>query len=276
MRIRTLLALLLLPALLLGTAATTATAAEPGIRNTKEYQALKSYVSQLNAKKNQPQTQAEIAKYRRELSAKKTKADNKVRSLYQDRIAKAKDQRAKSRVKVRKLRAQWKSEVAELKQGLKNKLNSLESQRRSEIARINTQFDGKLNSLQNKRAKLQKRLAKAKDPVVRANLREEISSINDEIATLNSEKQSDLRAVQTKYNNLEEQAREQAASNISRTRARGERAVQEAEAALREVFAEKRAAANSIKAAEFTVVRTEYDRGVTYINEMPVTGGDND
>lgn len=65
-----------------------ANAATPSIRSTKQYQELKAYVSQLNAKKNQQQTPAEISKYRSELSKKRAKASMKVRANYQAQLAK--------------------------------------------------------------------------------------------------------------------------------------------------------------------------------------------
>ncbi len=77
MRLRWLVALVV-PALVFSGAPVNA--ATPSIRSTKQYQELKAYVAQLEAKKSQQQTPAQIGKYRSELSKKRAKASVKVRS----------------------------------------------------------------------------------------------------------------------------------------------------------------------------------------------------
>ena len=269
---RLIIALLMLPALLLGSAVTSAQAGQPGIRSTKEYQELKSYVSVLAAKRNNPATQSEINKFKDTLAKRRAAANGKVREQYRQKIVAAKAQRQNKREKVRKMRNNRRAEVAALKQNRQSKLDQLAADKRAALTRIDNEYDGKLNALQKDLTKLQRKLGKATKPSVRSQLKAEIATVQDQISTQQRAKQNDISLVNTRYNNNVEAARERSAAEIAKAKAQSLRNIQEAETALREVFAAKKEGAQSRKAGDFQLIKTEDAKGLAYIKEIPVKG----
>ena len=152
MRLRWLLALLIAPALVFGT--TPANAAN-SIRSTKEFRALQTYVSQLEVKKGQPQTAAQIAQYRSELSTRKARVSNKVRALYQQDLKVAKERKSLRQEKVQALKAKKRQTLSTLRKAEQGRLNAIAANRRAELARINTNYTTQLDKLTKQRAKLQ-------------------------------------------------------------------------------------------------------------------------
>lgn len=270
MKIRWMVALLVLPALVFSSAP--ANAGTP-IRSTKQYQALKAYVGQLEAKKSQEQTPAQIGKYRAELSKKNANARAKVRSVYQDSLRQAKDRKAGRKSKVGTLKQKRNRQVAQLKAALQSRLNAIAADRRSAIARINTSYAGKRQKLNKQLAKARKRLDKSKNPVVRENLREQIAAIQDQQATLNREKQDDLRVAANKYDDQADNARENYSQRIEQTTEQANARIENLQERLRELYQQAKQNAQQRRANDFGVVRTKYDEGLGYIRAMPVDNG---
>jgi hypothetical protein len=268
--ITALLALFLAPALVVTSAP--ANASTPGIRSTKEYQALKGYVEQLNAKKTQQQTPAEISTYRSELSAKRAKAAAKVRSLYQDQLGKAKQRRDNRKAKVVALKQRRNTQIAQLKSARQSRLNAIAADRRAAIARINTGYATKQQSLNKQLAKARKQLAKATNPVVRENLREEISAIQSQLSTLSQEKRADLNIADNKYDSQAENARETYAERIDQVTQDFASRIQNLQTRLRELYQQAKQNARQRRADEFALVKSKYEQGVGYIDQMPVQG----
>ena len=266
----TAVSLFVAPALVVASAP--ANAATPSIRSTKEYQALKAYVSELGTKKNQQQTPAEINKYRSELSKKRAKASTKVRVLYQDQLSKAKDRRAVRKAKVVKLKQRRNAQIAQLKNARQQRLNAIAADRRAAIARINTNYANQQDTLNKQLKKARKKLAKATNPVVRANLREEISAIQDELDSLAQEKRSDLNIANNKYDNQVENAKETYAQRIENTTEDFNDQIANLQTRLRELYQRSKERAQQRRADEFAIVKAKYDEGVGYIDQMPVNG----
>lgn len=267
MRLRWLVSLLVLPALVFGSAP--ANAATPGIRSTKEYQALKSYVQVLNSKKSQQQSAAEISKYRSELSMKRAKASAKVRALYQDQLGTAKQRRDNRKAKVVNLKQKRNQQVAQLKQARQARLNAIAADRRAALARINTQYSNKLDTLQKKRTRLQARIARAKNPVKRQNLRDELSAVQDQITTLSSEKQDDIRVANNKYDDQVQQANESYSQRIEQAVEQANRNIANLQQRLRELYQQSKQNAQQRRSNDFALVKDQYAKGVGYINQMP-------
>ncbi|HPJ19546.1 MAG: hypothetical protein H6524_03490 [Actinobacteria bacterium] len=263
-----LIAMLVIPALVASGAP--ANAATPSIRSTKQYQELKAYVSQLNAKKNQQQTPAEISKYRSELSKKRAKASMKVRANYQAQLGQAKDRRANRKAKVVDLKQKRNRQVAQLKSAQQARLNAIAADRRAAIARINTSYSGKEQRLNKQLAKARKKLIKATNPVVRQNLREQIAAIQDQLATLDQEKRDDLRVANNKYDDQADSARENYSQKIEQTTESFNARIQNLQTRLRELYQQSKQNAQQRRANEFGIVKTKYDEGVAYIDAMPV------
>ena len=208
----TAVSLFVAPALVFSSAP--ANAANPGIRSTQQYQALKNYVAELNAEKSQQQTPAQISKYRSELSKKRARAAAKVRVLYQNRMSQAKDRRNQRKAKVVALKQRRNNQVAQLKNARQSRLNEIAAERRAAIARINGKYAAQQDRLNKQLNKARKKLAKATNPVVKQNLREEISAIQDNLDNLAQEKRADLNVADNKYDTRTENARESYAQRI--------------------------------------------------------------
>lgn len=265
MKLRILLMFPLAIALAFMGTTTAAQAGMPGIRNTAEYKALKSYVKVLASKSANPN---KVGEYRRTLSAKRAKANSKVRDRFQERRSTAKMQRTKARAKVAKMRQNRSAEVQALKSNRDAKLSSLEQQRRSGVSRINSEYGDRLDNLAKNRAELTKKLAKAKGAAARQRIRDELDDVQSEINSLDKEKQNDLSLLNTRINNQEQTVKEKAAADISRTKAQVERDIQEAEQALRERYEARSDAAKTARQNEFAIVKAEYERGVAFINAL--------
>jgi hypothetical protein len=270
----TAVALFVTPALVFS-AAPAANAGTPSIRGTKEYQALKAYVSDLNAEKSQQQTPAQIGKYRRELSKKRAKASAKVRVLYQGRLSNAKQRRDNRKARVGVLKQRRNQQVAQLRAARQARLNAIAADRRAAIARINSSYASKQQNLNKQLTKARKKLAKATNPVIRANLREEISAIQDQLDTLAQEKRDDLTVANNKYDDQAQNARESYSQKIENATERANANIQNLQTRLRELYQQAKQNARQRRGNEFALVKSKYDEGVGYINKMPVSGGDN-
>jgi DNA repair exonuclease SbcCD ATPase subunit len=257
---------LLAPALILGLAP--AQAATPGIRSTREYQQLRTYVQELDAKKNQPQTAAEIQRYRSELSQRRAKAAGKVRALYQDQLSKAKQRRDNRKAKVQRLKQRKRQSLADLRQAEQARLNAIAADRRAALARINGRASARLDTLGKQRAKLQRRIARATNPVTRQNLREQLQAVQDQINTVTESKQDDIRIANNKYDDQADQAKESYAERIERATEQADRAIQNLRQRLRELYGSAKQNAQQRRAGEFSDVKALYDRGVGYIDQM--------
>lgn len=270
----TAVSLFIAPALVFSSAP--ANAANPGIRSTKQYQALKSYVSELNAEKSQQQTPAQISKYRSELSTKRARAAAKVRVLYQNRMSQAKDRRDKRKAKVVALKQRRNSQVAQLKNARQSRLNQIAAERRAAIARINGRYAAKQDKLNKQLTKARKKLAKATNPVVKQNLREEISAIQDDLDSLAQEKRDDLNVANNKYDNRTENAKDSYAQRIQNVIEQANARISNLQTNLREAYQRSKQLAQQRRADEFRLVRSKYTEGVGYINQMPVENNNND
>jgi len=264
----TAVSLFVAPALVFSSAP--ANAANPGIRSTAQYQALKSYVSQLNGEKNQQQTPAQISKYRSELSTKRARAAAKVRVLYQNRMSQAKDRRNQRKDKVAALKQRRNNQVAQLKNARQSRLNEIAAERRAAIARINGKYAGQQDRLNKQLNKARRKLAKATNPVVKQNLREEISAIQDNLDNLAQEKRSDLNVADNKYDNRTENAQNSFARRIENAVEQANATISNLQTRLREDYQRSKQLAQQRRADEFGLVRSKYTEGVGYINQMPV------
>lgn len=273
MRLRWLLALLLAPALVFG--ATPSNAATPGIRSTKEYQELKAYVQQLDAKKSQPQTAAQIAQYRSELSQKRSKASMKVRELYQTQLNQAKQRRDKRKAKVVVLKQKKRKTIAALKNAEQSRLNAIAADRRAALARINTEYSSKLDKLSKQRTRLQARIAKAKNPVKKQNLQEELRAVQDQINTLSTEEKDDIAIANNKYDDQVEVTKDNFDQRIEQATEQADANIQNLQQRLRELYAQSKQNAQQRRANEFADVKALYERGVGYINQMQPSGENN-
>lgn len=265
-----LVSLLVAPALVFGTAP--ANAATPGIRSTSQYQALKAYVAQLNAKKAQPQTPAQISRYRSELSKHRAKASTKVRVLYQDQLSKAKQRRDKRKAKVVVLKQRRNQQIAQLKAALQTRLNAIGADRRAALSRINAKYTAQEQKLNKELAKARKKLAKATNPAVKESLREEIAALQNQLNTLNQEQRADVNAANNKYDAKVEAARENSAEQIEDATEEANAQIENLQTRLRQLYQQSKQNAEQRRADEFALVKTKYDEGVGYIDQMPVEG----
>lgn len=266
---RLIIALLLIPAFLVGTAAS-ATAAQPGIRSTKEYQQLKSFVAVMVAKKGQTVTPAQISAFKDTLAKRRAKADGKVRSIYQTALGNAKEQRQNARNRVRNLRQDGRAEIAALRQNRQQRLQSLATDHTNAVNRINNTYGTKIDNLQKDLRKLQRKLDRTTLPSARKVIKADIATTQDQIDTQQRARQNDLNLENSKYRTNVQTVKENFASQISRLRAKTTRTVREAQAALRENFQARREAAQSRRASQMGDVRALYERGVQAIKDIKV------
>jgi len=250
-----------------------ANASTPGIRSTPQYQALKSYVSVLASKQNQQQTPAEINKYRKDLSAKRARTATRVRVLYQHQIGEAKQRRDNRKAKVVALKQQRNEQVSQLKSAEQSRLNAIAADRRAAIARINTNYQTKQQRLNKQLAKARKKLAKAKSPIVKQDLREQISAIQSQLNTLAQEQRADLNVANNKYNTQADAARENYAEKIENVTERANSRISNLQTRLRQLFQQSKQNAQQRRADEFALVKSKYEEGVGYIGKMPVDDG---
>lgn len=269
---RLLIALLLLPALLVGTGVSVAQAGSQNIRSTVEYRELKSYVGFLNARKNTTVTPKEVQKFKNTLAKKRAKANGKVRTIYVTSMQKAKAQRFKARAKVRKLRVERSDEVSAIKANRASALNALTSAKNRSVAAIDASYDTKIGNLQKNLRKLQRQLNRASKPAKRQTIKLQISEVQDEINSEQKSKQIDLNAVLRKYRNQTEQTRNKYTARILQAKAEWLNDINQAEANLREAFNARRTAARERRSGQLATVRAPYENGVAYIKQMKVNG----
>lgn len=245
-----------------------ANAATTSIRSTTQYAKLKAYVSLLETKSGQPQTQAQISEYRVTLKQKKADASIKVRILYQKDLAQAQDKRATQKAKIAKLKKQKKTQLAQLKQAKVAALNAIAADRRADLAKIENEYDSKILKSQKRLKKLNTKLNKATDPVKRQTLRDEIDAVQSQLNTLQRARTSEIKATTEIYNNKQEAATEKWDNKIEQADTRFSEQIAQLQEQSREQYQENKQAAQQRRAQNFADVKTQYSRGVEFINKM--------
>lgn len=246
----------------------------PGIRSTPQYQGMKSYVNKLEAKRNDPASVAQKAAFTATLGNHRSRVAAKAESLYQKRINRiTKEMNAKIARQTAKIKQQRRNQVLALKNARNNRLAALQQNRNNKIDAINANYDAKANPLIKKRAKLQRKLAKATDPDKRALLKTQIQELGDQITELATAKQDKIQLVNTNYAARTQDVKDQASEKISNVRASAARQISEVKTTIERTFKDDVARAKARKAREFAAIDNLRERGAGYIEEMPPAAG---
>ena len=136
----------------------------------------------------------------------------------------------------------------------------------------NTNYTSQLDKLTKQRAKLQAKIAKAKNPVRKQNLQTELKAVQDQINTVSQEKRDDIQVANNKYDDQVEQTKETYDQRIEQATQQADTRIQNLQQRLRELYQSAKQNAQTRRANAFAEVKTVYDRGVGYINEMQPSG----
>ena len=125
-----------------------------------------------------------------------------------------------------------------------------------------------MDNLTKQRAQLQKKIAKAKNPIKRQNLREEQQAVQDQINALVKSKQDDIRIANNKYDDQVETTKENYSQRIDNTTQQFNQNITELQQNLRELYQTAKQNAQQRRATQFADVKALYSRGVAAIDAM--------
>ncbi len=272
MRTRLLSTLALLSLIVLASAmpANAAQKPIPGIKKTREFKQLKTYVNFLQLKRNAPTSNAQKGVYKAKLKTRRTSANLKATALYDRRILRiSKRDDDQQRRQIRQIRHNQSIRVTNLNNTLNARLGQLNAAEDAAVDRVNAGFNAKINPLSRKRTILQKRLAKTTNLVKRTRITKKIAQIQRKLNTLVDSRQVSANAVAARYNGRANTVKNLFTARIARAQASARKQVRQARSAYKRLFRQQIGAAKQRKAADITLITAQRDRGAGFIEQMP-------
>jgi len=242
----------------------------PGIKATAPYKSLQRYVGTLQGKVTVPVTTARRQQYRRDLSARRAKANDKVKQLFSRRLMRiAKQDSNQARRDIKRIRSAQKQQIQNLRDRLDDRLRSLNAKEDAAIARINASYASRIDSLADQRAQLQAKLAKAKKAVKRTAIRRKLERVQTKLNTLVSARQDDINATTSRYDARAANARSVSNAKIANARARAKRQIAYQKNEWKKIYRGQLADVRERRSDEAGLVTALRDRGAGYIDRMP-------
>lgn len=242
----------------------------PGIKATKAYKVLRTNVYVLRAKQNRPATAGQKAAMRKTLAARHTMAAVKVNALFEQRLDVIAYQSAKLlAAKAKGIKRDRARVVNALDNQLDNRLARLRTAKQNAQASARARYADEAEDLIAQRKALRKRLVRTKNPVKREAIIERIDAIQDQINTLNTEKQEALIAIAARYDTKMDVTEAKYARLIDRAKRQAREAVAAARVLVKSRQRARSAAAHRRRATELAQVKGLYERGLGYIEHMP-------
>lgn len=242
----------------------------PGIQQTAPWKSLKRYVSFLQSRRHQVATGAKKQTFRITLKNRRSKADDKVMSLFGHRIARivAKDDRWQKQ-QIRKIRRTQKRKVAALKAELADRVSTLQAKQAMAVDRVTARYAPQINRLSDQRLRLERKLARTRKPAKREALARKIKRIKDQINDLVADRQSEVENVNSRYQGRIAGVNDLFNARIAKAKASAKRQIRETNANWKRTFRMQLKAAKTRRDTQKDQVAALAARGRGYIEDMP-------
>lgn len=256
----------------IGLTATQASAQKPipGITQTAQWRALKTYVNSLEAKRNTPASASQKTNFRSRLSTKQLAANGRVKDLYAQALnrLKARDSK-KERAAIKKVRQAQSQSITDLKASLASRLAIARATYSRAVNKINDRFAFRIASEQNNLRKLRRNLARTTDPIQRQLILSRIDTVKRELSKQKRIRATEIGQAASYYQNQSRAITLRFDNKITSTRAYYKALVRKVKASWKVIYDDDLAAAKSKRTKEFSLVSGLKARGSGYINEMP-------
>lgn len=242
----------------------------PGIKDTPEYQSLLRYVNFLGTKKTTPASSSQKQTYRTNLSNRRLKTNNKVKSLYQRRLTriKSRDDEAERR-DIKQTRQAQSRRVAQLNNQRATRINQAGAQYRTRVDQINARYADPIASASAKRKRLKAQLNRTTDPVKREALIAQLETVNNRLRQLKTARQAKLNEAADQNRSQVRDINQTFDDLIADARRFYKGQVEKIKEQWKKTYREDVAKATSRRDSEFALVTRLNDRGTGYIDQMP-------
>jgi len=242
----------------------------PGITKTGQWRALKSYVNELETKRNTPATAEQKATFRQRLNAKQAAANARVKKLYTQRRQRVINRdTAKERAQIRKLQNAANRQVGQLTNERSGRLATAKLTFATQIARIRDRYAGALAKDNRQLKRLERNLRKTRNPFQRQVILSHIDTIENDITQLKRARTKNIDSATSIHQEKVSAIRTKYADRIARTRAYYSSVIKRVKAAWKTIYADDIAAAKSQRTKQFQLVTNLRNRGKGYIDQMP-------
>ena len=242
----------------------------PGITKTGQWRALKSYVNELETKRNTPATAEQKATFRQRLNAKQAAANARVKKLYTQRRQRVINRdTAKERAQIRKLQNAANRQLGQLTNERSGRLATAKLTFATQIARIRDRYAGALAKDNRQLKRLERNLRKTRNPFQRQVILSHIDTIENDITQLKRARTKNIDSATSIHQEKVSAIRTKYADRIARTRAYYSSVIKRVKAAWKTIYADDIAAAKSQRTKQFQLVTNLRNRGAGYIDQMP-------
>ena len=242
----------------------------PGITQTAQWQALKTYVNQLQTQRNTPATAQQKATFQQRLNAKQASANSRVKKLYNQRLQQVINRdTAKERRQIQKLQGAADRQVGQLADQRSGRIAIAKATFARQIARIRDRYATALATDSRQLKRLERNLRRTRDPFQRQVILGHIETIEND---MNQLKQSQTRNIDNATSIHQEKVsaiRSKYADKIAKTRAYYKGLITQVKAAWQTIYADDVAATKSVRTKQFQLVTNLRNRGTGYIDQMP-------
>lgn len=242
----------------------------PGITQTGQWRALKSYVNELGTKRNTPATAEQKATFRQRLNAKQAAANARVKKLYGQRLQRVKNRDTKKENRqIAKLQSAASRQVGKLTDQRAGRLATAKLTFATQIARIRDRYAGALAKDNRQLKRLERNLRRTNNPFQRQVILAHIDTIENDIAQLKRARTKNIATATSVHQEKVQTIRTRYADRIARTRAYYKGLVRQVKGAWKTIYADNVAAAKSQRTKQFQLVTNLKNRGKGYIDQMP-------
>lgn len=272
MKARTLPLVALVALVVLGSASTaTAQAPIPKLQTTAPYKSLKNYVNMLQGRSATPTTAQRKQVFRSQLVAKRNAANAKAKSIFNLTIARIKKKDdVQERAQVKRIRQNQKTQVTALNASLAAQLSAIAASERLAVDRVNDRYARRINPLGRERDALRRELKKTKNPIRRMTLTNKINKLQADINALYQSKQTDLNAIEARFDSRQDAANNRFQTRIKNVKASAKRQILQARRAWKKLFRDEHADAKEQRAENFELISELREEGTGYIQQMPL------
>lgn len=242
----------------------------PGITQTAQWRALKSYVNQLEAKRNTPASAQQKTAFRQKLSGKRLAANARVKKLYSQRIQRI----------VNRDQAQERRQIQKLQNAANRQVDQLKGQRAARLAYKKASFASQIASIQDRYAtsidtnnrqlkRLERNLRRTRDPFQRQVILQHIDTIENDNTQLKRARTRNIENATDAHREAVSIIRRKFATRIADTRNHYRGLIATVRQTWKTLYANEVKAAKSKRTDQFQLVTNLWDRGEGYIEQMP-------
>ena len=242
----------------------------PGITQTGQWRALKTYVNDLQTKRNTPATAVQKTTFRQRLNTKQAAANARVKKLFVQRRQRIINRdTAREQKQIKKLQNAANRQVGKLTDQRSERLATAKLTFAAQIARIRNRYAGALAKDNRQLSRLERNLRRTRNPFQRQIILAHIDTIEKDIAQLKRARTRNITSATSIHREKVSAIRTKYADKIAKTRAYYKGVIKKVKGAWKVIYADDVAAAKAQRTKQFGLVTNLRNRGSGDITQMP-------